>query len=125
MIHVITKHIFIGGWVGVKGVKGHGKAFFQQYLTGKGVTSITFSKPFPKQSLVFTAQRMEAFENIVGKGENGLVTSIFYFFHNVFGRLLAQGKAPSVLKPIKILTKHFFNEMPSSYNICLVSFICR
>ena len=34
---------------------------------------------------------LERLENIVGKGENA-VTSIFFFSHNVFKRLLFQGQ---------------------------------
>ena len=40
-------------------------------------------KNFSTQSLVLTALRKMAFENIVGRGENA-GTSIFPFSHNIF-----------------------------------------
>ena len=41
------------------------------------------SKPFPKQSLVFTCLRYKSFEN-TGKREKLLVTSNFSFSHSIF-----------------------------------------
>ena len=56
-------------------------SFFHDVLRGIFLRVIYL---FTTQSRLLTALEKKAFENIVGKGENAGVTSIFSFFHNVF-----------------------------------------